>query len=32
MEDKIRINELCYSTLSSDKPNTFETYVDQGGL
>ena len=31
MEDKIRINELCYSTLSSDKPNTFETYVDQGG-
>ena len=31
MEDKIRINELCYSTLSSDKPNTFETYLDQGG-
>ena len=31
MEDKIRINELCYSTLSNDKPNTFETYVDQGG-
>ena len=31
MENKIRINELCYSTLSSDKPNTFDTYVSNGG-
>ena len=31
MEDKIRLNELCYSTLSSNNPNTFETYVNQGG-
>ncbi len=31
MENKIRINELCYSTLSSDKPNAFNTYVSDGG-
>ena len=31
MVDKIRINELCYSTVSSNNSNTFETYVNQGG-
>ena len=31
MNDNIRINELCYSTLSSDNPNSFETYVSLGG-
>ena len=31
MDKKLRINELCYSTLSSDNPNSYETYVDQGG-
>ena len=31
MKNKLSINELCYSTLSSDKPNSFDTYVSQGG-
>ncbi len=31
MKDKYNINELCYSTLSSDNPNSYETYVSQGG-
>ena len=31
MKNNIRINELCYSTLSKDNPNSFETYVSLGG-
>ena len=31
MKNNIRINELCYSTLSSDNPNSYETYIKQGG-
>ena len=31
MKNKLSINELCYSTLSSDKPNSFDTYVSYGG-
>ena len=31
MKNNIRINELCYSTLSKDSPNSFETYVSLGG-
>ena len=31
MKSKLSINELCYSTLSSHKPNSFDTYVSQGG-
>ena len=30
MKNNIRINELCYSTLSKDNPNSFETYVSLG--
>ena len=31
MKNNTRINELCYSTLSSDNPNSLETYLNQGG-
>jgi len=31
MKNNIRINEVCYSTLSSDSPSSYETYVNQGG-
>ena len=31
MKNNIRINELCYSTLSSDSPSSYETYINQGG-
>ena len=31
MKDNIKINELCYSTLSHDNPNSYETYVSLGG-
>ena len=31
MNNKLRINELCYSTVSSNDPNSYKTYVDQGG-
>ena len=31
MNNKLRINELCYSTVSSKDPNSYKTYVDQGG-
>ena len=31
MNNNIRINELCYSTLSSENPNSFETYISLGG-
>ena len=31
MDNNIRINELCYSTISSENPNSFDTYLKQGG-
>ena len=31
MKDNIKINELCYSTLSHNNPNSYETYVSLGG-
>jgi len=31
MSENIKINELCYSTLSSSEPNSFETYIKNGG-
>jgi len=31
MKNNIRNNELCYSTLSSDNPNSYDAYVNQGG-
>ena len=31
MKNNIRINELCFSTLSSNNPNSLETYLSQGG-
>ncbi len=31
MKNNIRINELCYSTIFMDNPNSYETYVNQGG-
>ena len=31
MKNNTKINELCYSTLSSDNPNSLETYLNQGG-
>ena len=31
MKNNIRINEVCYSTLSNDSPSSYETYVNQGG-
>ena len=31
MSEKLKINEFCYSTLSSDEPNSFETYIKNGG-
>ena len=31
MNNNIRVNELCYSTLSSKNPNSFDTYVSLGG-
>ena len=31
MKDNIKINELCYSTLSHDNPNSYDTYVSLGG-
>jgi NADH-quinone oxidoreductase subunit F len=31
MTDNLRLNELCYSTLSSNNPNTYDTYIKLGG-
>ena len=31
MKDNIKVNELCYSTLSHDNPNSYDTYVSLGG-
>jgi len=31
MSDNLRLNELCYSTLSSNNPNTYDTYIKLGG-
>ena len=31
MNNNIKINELCYSTLSHENPNSFETYESLGG-
>ena len=31
MSEEIKINELCYSTLSSSEPNSYETYINNGG-
>ena len=31
MKNNIKINELCYSTLSHNNPNSYETYVSLGG-
>ena len=31
MNNNIKINELCYATLSMENPNSFETYVSLGG-
>ena len=31
MSENIKINELCYSTLSSSNPNSYETYISNGG-
>ena len=30
MTDNLRLNELCYSTLSSNNPNTYDTYIKLG--
>lgn len=31
MTNNLRLNELCYSTLSSNNPNTYDTYIKLGG-
>ena len=31
MSEEIKINKLCYSTLSSSEPNSYETYINNGG-
>ena len=31
MNNNIKINELCYATLSKENPNSYETYVSLGG-
>ena len=31
MKNNIRTNELCYATLSSDNPSSYDTYINQGG-